>query len=364
MTLSGTLNRYLARAFLVNLMAMLAALLGIVYLFDTVELLRRAGKAGGIPLAVVLEMGLLKLPDVGQMILPFAVLFSAMFTFWQLNRRSELIVMRSSGFSVWQFLAPVLGVALGAGLVYLAAVNPLGAAMIARYEAMEDKLLYHRTSSVTLLKEGLWLRQDGKDGRYIIHAGRVSLPDWLLHDVTVFYFGAGDDFKERLDAPVARLDDGHWTLEKAVANSPGRAAAQAGNIAVPTDMTSKDIEESFSSPATVSFWQLPGFIDTLESTGFDATPLKIHFHSLLAQPLTFAAMVLLAAVVSLRPPRFRGAFVMILAGVCAGFLVFFSGSFLQALGTAHQIPVLAASWVPPLVAGLLGVAILLHVEDG
>ncbi len=66
MMLSATLNRYLARTFLRNFVIMLGLLMGIIYLFDTLELLRRAGHQTGIPLSTVLQLGILKLPEVGQ----------------------------------------------------------------------------------------------------------------------------------------------------------------------------------------------------------------------------------------------------------------------------------------------------------
>ena len=74
----STLSRYLGRTYILGFLSLLAVLLGIVYLFDTVELFRRASKFSDVPLPLVLQMGLLKLPEVGQIILPFAVLFSAM----------------------------------------------------------------------------------------------------------------------------------------------------------------------------------------------------------------------------------------------------------------------------------------------
>ncbi len=298
------------------------------------------------------------------MILPFGVLFSAMFTFWQMNRRSELIVMRSAGFSVWQFLAPVFSVAVITGIFYLSLLNPVGAAMLGRYEMLENRLFAHKTSSVTLLKGGLWLRQDLDDGHVILHADKIDAPAWVLHGVMALYFDNDDRFMRRLDAPDAELKNGEWLFRNVTSNQPGQPAEMIDSVSLATDLTSRQIEESFSSPSAISFWKLPSFIQTMQQTGFDATRLQIYFHTLLAQPLLFVAMILLAAAVSLRPPRFRGAFVMIVLGTLCGFCVFFTASFMEALGASHQIPVVAASWATPLVATLIGVAIILNFEDG
>ena len=179
MNLSSTLNRYLARNYIVNMLFILLVLFGIIYLFDTVELLRRASKKDDVPLSLVLEMGLFKLPEVGELLFPFAILFSAMFTFWQLTRRHELVVVRAAGLSVWQFLAPIMAVAMTVGIINITAINPAGALLLGKFEAMENQYLSNRKSYATLLHEGLWLRQvqdKNKDaGHVILHAGHVNL---------------------------------------------------------------------------------------------------------------------------------------------------------------------------------------------
>lgn len=365
MKFSATLNRYMASTYGRNLALGLLILLGVVYLFDTVELLRRASKREDVPFSLVLKMGLLKLPEVGQVMFPFAILFSAIFTFWQMTKRYELIIVRAAGLSVWQFMAPVLAVALGAGIVMTTMINPLSALLLGRFEQLESAYLNAEARQITLLEEGLWLRQEAEEGHVILHAGKVRLPAWELQDVMVLFYGKDDDFERRLDAVSARLDSGQWIFSDVMSNEVGQPGSEKIPLVVlPTTLTSTEIEESFAAPQALSFWKLPAFIRTMDSTGFDSARIKIHFQSLLAQPLLYAAMILLAASVSLRPPRFRGAFALAALGVLIGFMVFFLSSFLQALGATHQIPVLLAAWSPAFVSFLLGLAVMLNLEDG
>jgi lipopolysaccharide export system permease protein len=364
MIISGTLSRYLAKSYLMNMLFIMIVLLAIIYLFDTVELLRRASKRDDVPLSLVLQMGLLKLPEVGQVIFPFSILYSAIYSFWQLTRRHELIVVRSAGFSVWQFLAPILCVAAAVGLLQIMVINPIGAALLSKFERLENTHLIHRKSHIALFKEGLWLRQIQNDGYAILHAESVAMPGWELKEVTALFFDSEDNFMQRLDAPKARLNDGVWSFQNVSINNPPNESESKPVYTLPTELTVREIEESFASPETISFWKLPSFVSTMETTGFDATRLKIHFHTLLAQPLLFMSMVLLAAAVSLKPPRFRGIITMISTGVLIGFVVFFMSSFLQALGASHQIPIILASWAPALVTFLLGITVMLNMEDG
>jgi lipopolysaccharide export system permease protein len=367
MKMVSTLNLYLARLYAANFLRITVILLGIVYLFDTVELIRRATKRDGVALSLVFEMGLYKLPETGQILLPFAILFSAIFTFWALSRRHELVVVRAAGFSVWQFLAPVMGVAAFIGVLQMAVVNPIGAVMLVKFETLESQhLMVGERGLVTLFDKGLWLRQMLPDnqGYVILHAEKIIVPSWELREVTALFFTPDDGVVKRIDAKSAFLKSGEWAFYQALVHEPQRSVQNYPELSLPTNLTSDDIEESFSSPMAHSFWKLPSYIKTLTETGFDTTKLRIHLQSLMAQPVLFMAMILLAAAVSLRPPRFQRTFALIASGVLLGFLTFFISSFLQALGASQQIPVFLAAWSPALVVLLLGIAVMLSLEDG
>ncbi|NCO03907.1 MAG: LPS export ABC transporter permease LptG [Alphaproteobacteria bacterium] len=363
-SLSGTLGLYLMRKYALNFTLLLLGLLGIVYLFDVVELLRRGGKLG-VPATLILQMGLLKLPDVGQQIFPFVILFSAMFTFWQLSKRHELVVMRSAGLSVWQFMMPIAFVALIIGVLHMSAINPFGSLLMKKFEGMEAQHLKKQSSVISLSNQGLWLRQENEDGSMaILHAGAIQMPEWGLKNVIVFFFEEGFVFKRRIDAPSAVLDKGEWRFNNAVSNEPQRAPEKSDFILMATDLTIDEIEESFSDPQTISFWELPNFIRVMQQTGFDARPLQVHFQKLLSMPLLFLAMVFLAAAVSLRPPRKSGGLLLVLVGISLGFVVFFMSNFLQALGASSQIPTFVAAWFPSIITFLLGIGAIMTLEDG
>ena len=359
-----TLSRYLVRCYCLNFIVLLMGLLAVVYLFDTVELLRRAAKMENIPLALTLQMSLYKLPEVGQLVFPFAVLFSAMLTFWQLARRHELVIVRSSGLSVWQFLTPIIVVALMIGVLTVTLINPLSALFVSKYESLESEYLENKSSLVTLSEQGLWLRQEHDGGTAILHSAKIQMPDWVLNKVMVFFFSPENNFLRRIDAGSAKLEAGQWTFNRAVINAPQEKPKQADILSMATDLTISELENSFSTPETISFWKLPAYIKVLEETGFDSTRLKIHFQTQLAQPLLFMAMILLAASVSLRPPRLRGTVILMMSGVFIGFMVFFSSSFLQTLGISQQIPVIVAAWFPAIISFLLGIGVMMMLEDG
>lgn len=362
--LNSTLSRYLGRLYIIHFLSLLALLMGVIYLFEMVELLRRAGKQGDVPLPTVFGMALLKLPDVATTISPFAILFAGLYSFWQLSKRSELVVLRCAGISVWQFLLPIILSAMAIGVVMVTVINPISATMYTQYSVLERLHLRKEQGNViAVFKQGLWLRQDTEKGYAIFHADKVE-PDWRLRDVMVLSFDHENKFESRIDAPMALLKSGHWVLRDAVLNVPGTTLRKLEKTRIPTELTTKDIEESFSSPKSMGFWGLTSFIDTLDATGFDSTRVRIQFQSLLSQPFLYAAMVLLAACVALRQQRQGQTLIFLVIGVMTGFIVFIMSNFLQVLGASHQLPVFLSAWSPAMIFTLLGAAVLLTLEDG
>ncbi|WP_029007095.1 LPS export ABC transporter permease LptG [Azospirillum halopraeferens] len=362
---SPTLSRYIGRQFVLWFGLLLLMLLGIIVLLDVVELLRRAASKPNISFGMVVEMALLKLPEIGQQIFPFVILFAAMFTFWRLTRSHELVVARAVGISAWQFLMPVLLAAALIGVFKVTVINPLGAVFVARYEQMENRYLKMRSSTLDVSNTGLWLRQGGEDGRqFFIHADAVQPQTFELTKVVVFEFDAAMEYLARIDAPRASLLSGQWELRDAVINRPRDDPERAASYVISTELDRATIEESFAAPETISFWALPRFIATLESTGFPAARHRLHYQSLLAQPLLFCSMVLFAAAFSLRLPRRGGTMLMVAGGVVTGFVLFVMSDVIKTFGMSETIPVPMAAWMPTGISLLLGIAALLHLEDG
>ena len=364
MRLSPTFSLYLGRQFLMGIGFVLAVLMALIFLIDVVELLRRAAGRESAGFGLILGMAALNLPNLAQKVLPVATLFGAIMTFSRLTRSHELIVARAAGVSVWQFLAPALIIALLLGGFVVTLFNPLAAIMSSRYEQLEGRHLEGRQSLLAVSATGLWLRQADEFGQSVIHARHVTSAGTELRDVIVFLYKGRDEFIGRIDAERARLLDGRWRLTDALLTRPQEPALRLPEYEIKTTLTLAQIQEGFASPQTLSFWSLPGFIRTLELAGFSATRHRLHWHGILSTPLLLAAMILLAATFSLRLSRRGHTGALLGAGVLTGFLLYFVSDVVHAFGIAGNLPVILAAWMPAAVCTLLGLSLLLHLEDG
>jgi lipopolysaccharide export system permease protein len=211
---------------------------------------------------------------------------------------------------------------------------------------------------------GFWVRQRSPDGQSIVYAASSQEQGVRLDGVSVFTFDPAGKELERIEAKRARLETGHWRLEEARVYASGVPPKDYETFLVKTNLTSAQVRESFATPDTVPFWDLPAYIEIAERSGLVAAGYKLQYQLLIARPFLLAAMVLLACSVSLRFFRFGGVPRMVLSGVTAGFLLYVLSKVTEDLSKAELLHPTVAAWLPVLAGGLTGFVVLLYQEDG
>lgn len=361
---SRTMTVYLARHYFLWLVAVMVGFGLLVSVFDIIELMRRASGKEGVGFGIVLQMSALKMPTLLQELTPFTVLLGTMIAFWRLARMNELVIARSAGMSPWQLVGPALAIAFVMGVVQVAIVNPVASSLNSKFERIETQHLSNEGSQLSLSGSGFWLREKTNRGSNIMHAKDVTGASLSLTTVMVLRLDDAGTLIERINARHAELQNGSWLLTEAASLGEDGVSKREDERRIETDMSLEDVRKSFASAEAVSFWDLPAFTERLQEAGFNAIEHRLKFHSLLSTPLLLCAMVLVAAVFSLRTSQRRGASFLILGGVVSGFLFFFATQIVHALGLSTGVPVVLAAWIPAGVMTMLGVTALLHLEDG
>ena len=362
MILFSTLGRYLSARFLRTIAGVFGVLFLIIFIGDFVELLRRASDTPGAGAGLLAYLSLLRTPAIAEQVLPFAVLGGAMFAFVNLSRRLELVVIRSAGVSVWQFLTPPVAIVLVLGALATTLYNPASAALKQRADRIETSVF--GKSSRAREDTSLWLRQRSVDGQSILRAERSSDAGVVLSGVTAFVYEPDGRFMERVEAARARLEPGVWVLEEARIAAPGEEPHNSDTYFLATNLSLEQVSQTFTAPASVSFWELPEVARRTEAAGLDANGYRLRYQALLSRPLLLLAMVLIAAVVSLRFFRFGGVGRTVSGGVAAGFVLYVATKLAGDLGGAGILSAPVAAWGPAIVGGMLGALVLLHQEDG
>lgn len=356
-----TLGRYLFQRYVTIMAWLFVGTFALVFIIDFAEFSSRTSSLPAFTLPLSLAIIGMRVPMFMQQTVPFVALLATMVLLVNLNRRSELVITRAAGVSVWQFLLPL---GLGAflfGLLVILCFNPIAAAGLARSQMYEADMRAATPGNADVVP---WLRQKINDTDTIIGA-RASLNQGTeLADASFFQLDDQGSIAERLDANCAYLRDGYWELVGVDRYTEGSHELDIANARIPTNLRPEFVQERLANPETISIYQLPSTIQVAQSFGLRANAFAMQFHYLLALPPLLVAMTLIAATVSLRFTRLGVSIPLILSGIVAGFLLYVVSVLVKAFGSSGIVPPVIAAWFPVLIAMFFGVTFLLYREDG
>jgi lipopolysaccharide export system permease protein len=361
---AGTLSRYFGFRFLT---AVIGAFIGVVVLagmIDYVELMRRGADWPNATPWALAKISMFRVPQLTERIMPFSVLVGAMSCYLTLSRRLELVVARAAGISAWQFIAPAVIAAFLFGTVATTVYNPVSAVLQEKSKRLESEVVGEVQSALQGGTNGFWVRQKSNDGAAIINAKNSRDQGANLGNLTIFTFDNTGVFQKRIEARTASLEDGYWQLQDVRIYATDNPLQVEDSYRLNTNLTMEQVRESFATPETVPFWLLPTYIKMADRAGLEAAGYRLQYDELLARPFLLAAMVLLAASVSLRFFRFGGVQKMVLSGITAGFLLFVLSKITEDMSKSELLSPVAAAWTPVLVGSLTGFVVLLFQEDG
>lgn len=355
---------YIGKRFLTTALMTILLVASIIAMFDAVELFRiLPNSIGSID---VLSMALLKNYNRLERALPFLIMLSSILTYSNLNKHLELVVCRSFGLSVWQFIAPSLISAFAFGILLLLFINPIGTFAYTRYEHMYAIKTHNNSNPISLSNGGIWLQQtdDTSHEKTILHASYIIPEQKMLLKVLVFVMDGKGNFVKRIDANEATYQDHTLLLSNAQITLPQLKQSIEDTFSIEVKTPLSHIAENILDPASVSFLQLIPLIQSVKEAGFPVLKHQMQFCKILIIPLFFMAMVMVGVCFTTRMERFGKTAATQFIGALTGFFIYFISDIFYALGAAGTISIWFAACLPTLLCSVSSAYYLLHREDG
>ncbi len=362
------LHRYFAMRFLKTFGGVLGIFVLILVFLDLVEQLRRFANTPAT-FADIMGLTLLNVPQGIYAILPLIMIIATIALFLGLSRSSEMVVTRAAGRSAVRALMSPLLMAFLIGVIGVAVINPIVAATSREFEARSNAFK-GQDRVLTLGSTGLWLRQGDVTGQTVIRAETANLDGTELQNVTFLTFSTAGLPVERTAAANAVLTGGAWELSDVKiwpligARTPEANAMLLDTHTIPSTLTADQIRDSFGTPSSIPIWEIPAFINRLQTAGFSAQRHQVWLQMELAMPVFLVAMMMIGASFTVRHQRGGRTGLMVLFAIMLSFGTYFVRNFAQIMGENGQLPPALAAWAPPLAAIGLALSFLLHKEDG
>ena len=313
---------------------------------------------------------LLKLPVYGYEIFPVALLMGALMGLGALASRSELIILRTGGWSVQRIFWGVAKSALLFSLLMVA----VGEYVAPPSEVLAKKLraeALHQNFSIGS-GQGLWLRQKVGDQSYFVQITKVVNEHqlagvWQYHEqahrpVKVLYApkAVWDAERQQWVLHHVRLYQLRW---QPLAESPWQdkpvtllEVDQIKQASLPVSFTLKPEMLTVLQVDTryMGIQDLLGYITFLKANHLDTRPYELALWRKAALPLTLLAMLLIVFPLVFGSIRQVSMGQRIFVGVLLGLGYHYISQLIGNLTLVFHLPVWWGVFLPPLLLGAIG----------
>ena len=358
---SRQLSLYMGKLFLTRSFAILAVL---VLVLMSLDLLGESGKILEVPgntQGDLLNYIGLRIPQLIQRFLPFAVLLGTLIVFTGLSQNSEVVAMKAAGLSAHQILAPMFVTALLVAIFSFAFNERVVAPATAELKHWQSAE-YKKTPMDDGTRTNAWVRE----GQDLFHAEKVdvSQKDVRLENVTVYLRNQGG-LKRVIEAKTGTYVDGAWQLDDVSSFDPVKASGREkfDRLIVGKGITPDRFQYVKVDGDALAFLPLMRAIEDLKLSGRRTSHLEAILWHKISGPLSSLLMPLLGAVAAFGLARSRALFVRAVIGMDLGFAYFVADNFALAMGNLGAYPPLVAAWAPFFLFLLIGETVLVRTEE-
>ena len=359
---SRTLTWYLAKTFIVRILAVLVMLVLVLQMLD---LLSQSGKILAHPgngQADLLHYVSLRFPQLVATFLPYSVLLATILTLTGFSQNSEVVAMKAAGLSAHQILAPlVLTAAVVAGLSF----------------AFNERIVTRATASLSAWQDAGFgpIPEDTSkrnnvylnDGNDVMLISRIEGggPTALLHGVTFYERDDTGMIVREWRADLAHYANPGWRLDNAREFDVGKVQAlvHPEQVVVARGIMLDQLLVHKVDADAEALPELSRSIRALREADRRTAELEGKWWHKISGPLAALLMPLLGAVAGFGLARSGQMFARAVIGMALGFAYFVVENTALAMGGFGGYPPLLAAWGPFVLFLLLGETVLIRTEE-
>ena len=351
------LDRYIALAIL-NGVLLMTIILGALY-----AVIIFASESGNIgkadyTLYSAFEFTILSIPRHVYELFPLTVLLGSIMGLGKLANTGELMVIRTSGVSLFRIIISVLRIALGLILLGMF-IGEVVAPPMTKYA--QFKKVQTLSQQISLNTDyGLWAR----DSDVYIHIRRVE-SNGKLTGVELYSFNKNQKLESIISAASAEYKNKNWELSNVVQTeflNPGLAQKHMSHLLWNSLLKPELVDIVSIWPEHLSIWKLRDYISYLQKNDLDSSQYELSFWHKMMMPLTIATMMLLAIPFVFVSAREGSIGNRIFVGFLVGLTYYIADQLIGQVSIVYNIPAWFGASIPTMLVLTFGVYNVLRIR--
>ncbi len=357
------IDRYILRQFVITA---LFALMAFVLIFVAVDMMENLDDFidNHASVQIIITYYFYFLPEITKLIIPVAMLMSALFTTGRLSTYNELTAMKSSGLSLYRLMIPLLAFAFFVSVVsvyfngwVVPSANKKKFAISRVYfkkgiQHISTANLYIQDSPTRIISLGQF--SENADA-----ATQVSIQEFDPADPTVLV--------QRYDAQEIRWDGAHnyWVIysgtHRIFTAGKEHMISFAALPLMGLNFTPGEIKKKQQLPDEMDYSSLKQFIGNQKRAGQDTSRWEVDYYGKIAFP--FASFIVVLFGVPFSSVKRRGGLGVefgIAVAICFFYMIFLKVS--QAFGYNGDLNPILTAWLANIIFFVLGIYNVIRVQ--
>ncbi len=313
-----------------------------------------------VPISLVINLLLYKLPDFIVQTFPISILFATLSGMGRLNRENEFTALRMGGVSLYRLILPLIFW----GFFVSALTFFINEEVVPWSNHQAQNIIRRSILKQTMpdIKEDIFFK--GPAGR-LFYVKAFDEQSNRLEKVVIYNFPEENGFPEIITASGGEIVDNKWILQGVIYHK------YTGDGSLTLDLQVAEHEYEVITETDRFFGQqwttaemdrkrLKRDIDLFASSGLNVDSLLVDYHLKLSMPLAALIFILIGTPLSLSRKDSRSA--SIIFTIIVIFLYYLVVSLAQSFGKNGGISPLLAAWIPNLLFALMGIILLIWRE--
>ena len=361
---------YLIKIYLKNIILVLLIFLFLVFLVDFIEIYRRASEKVNFNdnndnfISILIYLSFLKSPSTLKNILPISILISSVMTFIKWRQNNYFVIVRTIGISLKKTIFPLCILVLFLGLLSIIFLHPLANYSYNKYKALEKKYFGHKVEeSISLSKNGIWIRKKTNDGFLIIKAQNITNNKNLLNNVEIFKFDNNNNFINKIIANTASLYENTLLLQKGKNLDPKIDNKSFNKFSIKLSNKFKTFNLTSEIAENMNLFELYDYILLMKKLGVNYSSHLTQLLKELFQPFLIVSMILICAPLILKNNERKFPLTIMCLTILIGFIIYFVVDFMNVLGSIEKLNPFIAGIGPVGISFFIGCYLVVAFDE-
>ena len=358
------IDLYIAKKFLINKLFTVLSILSIFFIVNILENI----DSSRYSLIEIITISVLQIPSIFNDILVSLIILSAVITFAQLSLKSEIVVMRTAGLSLFKIASPAIFVVLITSIVSTFSFENIAIKSNLKLKEIQNSKNTDKNKTQKLyIKKDIWLKQNNieefQNGKIIIKISSINLKNMTMLDGIFWFFDNQNNYYKRVYAKNLFLNNNVWHLNNVIISDKVNINNQIDNIKIKTHFNTKHVLKKINNILLynpILLFKARSILNSLEEFSHSTLKISTYYYSLLAKPLICVSMVILSICFSVNNTRNSSKFLSISIGVSVAFLVYILLKLINIIAILGVAPVFISVFVSSII--LLNISILILLK--